>query len=135
MVNFTFLFLMYVGLMITISIIDYIVEKIFKVEHSSLFSENYVNERHKKIDWINRIVTAVIAISVYIFSYDMGINQSTEYLAPLSIYFFSNIINQLTSIYMEKKHLANTNQYKATIVKSILTNIVIFIFFYVVFNP
>lgn len=135
MVNFTFLFLMYVGLMITISIIDYIVEKIFKVEHSSRFSENYVNERHKKIDWINRIVTAVIAISVYIFSYDMGINQSTEYLAPLSIYFFSNIINQLTSIYMEKKHLANTNQYKATIVKSILINIVIFIFFYVVFYP
>lgn len=135
MVNFTFLFLMYVGLMITITIINYIVEKIFRVEHSSLFSENYVSDRHKKIDWINRIVTAVIAIGVYILSYDRGINLSTEYLAPLTIYFFAIIINQLTSIYMEKKYLANTKQYKATIVKSILINIVIFIFLYVVFNP
>ena len=130
--SFTFLLPLYVGLMITIAIINYIVGKIFNVDLNGLFSENYVNNRHKKIDWIIRIIAVPVAIGIYIFSYNVTFNQSTGLIVASTLMFFSIILNQLTSIYMEKKHLANTNQYKATIVKSILINITIIVFLYVI---
>ncbi|TGB03583.1 DUF4181 domain-containing protein [Halobacillus salinus] len=89
-----------------------IMSKWLKVERGNFFSNNYVNEKHKKVDWIIR-VAAIISIMI-----GFAINSSTdpywffEPWAILSIYIVASLIGRAV---MERKYAQNPNAFKVTV--------------------
>ncbi|QQP14721.1 DUF4181 domain-containing protein [Lysinibacillus agricola] len=65
------LILFLIVLLLIISIFGFIIRKLLGVERKIWFSVNYLNERHKKLDWFVRILfTTLFLISTYYMIYN-----------------------------------------------------------------
>lgn len=97
---------------------DSLMSKYLKVENPDFFSYNYINEKHKKIVWILRIVflIAVVFLSYYapinIFGYEIYSN----YIPAIIIMVFWMISDSIKA-FMEWKYSDNRRDYIFTLSK------------------
>lgn len=115
-------FLVVFGLLIAFS---FIIRKIFNVEQSKIFSNTYLNNLHRNIDWIIRILAVISMIIGAIINHSRGYNNSLWYLEPISILLVTLLITNLLKVIMEKKHDENPNAYKATLAEMLFTLLVL----------
>ncbi|MEK4803061.1 DUF4181 domain-containing protein [Oceanobacillus sp. FSL K6-0118] len=99
-----------------------------KVEkrRGNLFSNNYFNEKHKKIDWTIRIITIVIILFTYVITI---MREPMDRTYPWFIIFILIGISEIVRAIMERKYAENPNEYKLTISQVIFTLILFLILF------
>lgn len=92
-----------------------IMRRYLKVEKRKLFSYNYVNEKHKKIDRTIRIIT-IIAIIVFTFIgiYKYNIERLWGFV-PSILVLVSIIITEMVRSFMEWKYSDNPKAYIFTL--------------------
>ncbi|WP_425454723.1 DUF4181 domain-containing protein [Falsibacillus pallidus] len=91
-----------------------VMRKILKVEKESWFSNDYVNEGHKKIDRTIRISCLVLIFVQFIIQAEYGFFNLAWYLKipyPVILYL---IVSEITKVVMEKKYAENKNKYLVT---------------------
>ncbi|AJD89669.1 hypothetical protein JMA_03520 [Jeotgalibacillus malaysiensis] len=95
-----------------------IMRRLIGADKIKMFSwENYVNQQHKKLDWIIRI-SAIIAMIV-LWAIQMSVFEDGGGLkwylgAPMAL-FLMILFTETLRIYMEWKHSENRQNYKATL--------------------
>src|SRR5699024_11744290 len=107
-----------VGIALMVGFSIYLFEKLvrsfYRLEKRKVFSYGYINDKHKKIDWIARIVFIIcMLIGVFI----NGVRDFEDRLIFLEPYFLLIslvFITEMIRIYMEWKYVENRNAYKAT---------------------
>lgn len=101
--------------------------KVLKVEKKHIFSNNYVNELHKKLDWILRIAFIIVFIVFNMgkIEYPQLANNPWYFLGVLSIIF---VLGQLVRVFMEWKYATNRRDYLYTLSEMLFMVIIIFTF-------
>ncbi|MUK87830.1 DUF4181 domain-containing protein [Ornithinibacillus sp. L9] len=106
-----------------------IMRKWLNVERKKFLSNNYVNGKHKSIEWTIRIVTIVSLLLGY------GINITRDpahwywFLQPWFILIIFAFVSQIVSAVMERKYAQNPNAYKVTISETIFLLILLITLF------
>ncbi|MYL71580.1 DUF4181 domain-containing protein [Halobacillus litoralis] len=114
----------WLGLLIMLTIVSVllvsfntIIRKWLKVERKRILSYNHVNEKHKRIDWIIRIIAVISLIlgySINIMSYPAN---TYWFLQPWYIIIVFLVVAELGRAVMERKYAQNSNAYKVTILE------------------
>lgn len=110
-----------------IFLLNMLLRKILGVEKRKRFSNNYVNEKHQKIDWTIRMVMVFVVVIAAIFSF----HSIQIYMIFLFVIF--GAIQETVRAVMEKKYAENPNDYLFTLIQFPLAIIVVFTLAYVVF--
>lgn len=105
----------------------FLINKFFRkwlnVEKKKFFSYNYVNDKHKKIDWTIRI----IFIFFLFFSFFINVNREPLkhiwYLEPHILLFVVIIVTEIVRVIMEKKYAENKNDYIFSAIQLMVTSI------------
>lgn len=124
------IFFMLAVLYICMSIFNYIMIKHLKVEKYKLFSYNHINEKHKKIDWIIRIMF-VITMFVVLFYRETSIDAYASiqnFIQPILLVIFM-VTSEMTRAFMEWKYAENRKTYIFTISQLVFSLILLFIVF------
>lgn len=109
------LFLMLTILLLLLVSFNAIMRKLLKVEKKKLFSYNYVNEKHSKIDWTIRIIIIVILL---IGTYVNNTRDRMDWIwffEPWYIMMVFIVATEVSRAIMEFKYAENRNAYKLTI--------------------
>lgn len=96
---------------------EYVARKILKTERKKFWSNQYVNDKHRKIEWILKgILTAgLVVLAIVYFSKESIIeNWFTPYLSYM---LFTTIVIELARAYMEKKYAQSKKQYIVTLIE------------------
>ncbi|MFP7495147.1 DUF4181 domain-containing protein [Terribacillus saccharophilus] len=97
--------------------------KLFHVERKRIFSYNYVNEKHMKIDWILRIPFLFLMFAGFVINVS---NDFTHwFLQPFIFLFLLIFASEITRVIMERKYAENPNAYKVTLSQLIFTLILL----------
>ncbi|MGG0642989.1 DUF4181 domain-containing protein [Sporosarcina gallistercoris] len=106
---------------IGVSLVFYFLNKLlrtyFKLGKQNYFTNNYVNDMHKKLDWIVRIilVSGFILFAIPMYSDETG--TDTLLVLVLSYMFFNSIVLELVRVTMQKKYAENENEYIPTLIE------------------
>ena len=118
------LILKIVTLIVTLSLIififNWIIRKLLNVERLKLFSNNYVNDTHKKYDIRIRVISVIgyMIAAFYFFSDSSDIGMNTAwYLFIIGMVFL--VVQELIRAYMEWKYLKGKNDYLFTLIQLI----------------
>ncbi|PXW92111.1 uncharacterized protein DUF4181 [Streptohalobacillus salinus] len=67
--------------------LEYGLNRYFKLEKRTIFTNHYVNDTHKKVDFIGRFVSIVVIVSIffYLFSLENDFLLAIGYLLVFSI--------------------------------------------------
>ncbi|KHF39347.1 DUF4181 domain-containing protein [Halalkalibacter okhensis] len=103
-----------------------IMRKWLKVEKKKFLSYNHVNEQHKKIDWIIRVLTIVVILLGYVITLMRGPTEMIWFLQPWFILFVFIVVSEMVRAVMERKYAENPNAYKFTISQLIFLLILFF---------
>lgn len=109
------LFLMLTILLLLLVSFNAIMRKLLKVEKKKLFSYNYVNEKHSKIDWTIRIIIIVVLL---IGTYVNNTRDRMDWIwffEPWHIMMVFIVATEISRAIMEFKYAENRNAYKLTI--------------------
>ena len=108
-----------ISLVLVLHIFSYTIRKLLGVDKKKWFSYNYINERHKKLDWYVRIAFIILLIFFYFLTLsNTGIlNHQYLYLLPGISAFIFLIISELLRAFMEWKYAENKKAYIATIIE------------------
>ena len=123
------LFLMLTILLLLLVSFNAIMRKLLKVEKKKLFSYNYVNEKHSKIDWTIRIIIIVILL---IGTYVNNTRDRMDWIwffEPWYIMMVFIVATEAARAIMEFKYAENRNAYKLTISQLVFI-VVIFLSLY-----
>lgn len=98
-------------------LLDFLLRRYLKLEKINFFKNNYVNDKHQKIDWTLRFIL--------VFGYlTMGIIMSSGEKATKTVFFifvsyslFNEIVLELVRAYMQKKYAENDNEYIPTLIQ------------------
>lgn len=120
---------------ILISVIKHFLRKVLKIEKvkRGFFSNQYINDRHRRIDWGIRAVTVLtfiifILISIYEdISYIMQDISINSIFMVISIYLL--MADCLVRAYFEWRHTPNPKQSILTLSEMLLLVIAIIFFF------
>lgn len=133
------LLILIVGILLLSFIFNSIMSKFLKVEKRKIFSYDYVNKTHMKIDWVLRIVLVII-LTIYLF-YTFNDPYKDDFFwrtLPLKVSLLSIAIPELTRAFMEWKYAENRKAYVLTISQLIfdliLIGIILIIFYFFVFK-
>ena len=108
---------------ICLFLINKFTSKWLNVKKKKLFSYDYVNDKHKKIDWIIRITFVFfIIIGGFINISRDSLNPLWSLQAPILI-FASIIVSEIVRIIMEKIYSENKNDYIFTAIQLVVTSI------------
>ncbi|MBP2239506.1 protein-S-isoprenylcysteine O-methyltransferase Ste14 [Cytobacillus eiseniae] len=108
--------LMIVIILFFLVLFNTVMRKWLKVEKKKLFSHNYVNEKHKKFEWIIRISIVVMLFGFFAYSMSDPVGDGHLYLKFVSIIMFIFIIAiETLRAFMEWKYAANKKAYILTI--------------------
>ncbi|MDI2588447.1 DUF4181 domain-containing protein [Psychrobacillus sp. NEAU-3TGS] len=121
------IFLFIVAMFLVMFIFNRIMAKVLKVEKKRIFSNNYVNELHKKLDWILLIAFIIVFIVFNMgkIEYPQLANNPWYFLGVLSIIF---VLGQLVRVFMEWKYATNRRDYLYTLSEMLFMVIIIFTF-------
>lgn len=85
--------------------------KWLNVKKKNLFSSNYVNDKHKKIDWIIKITfISLLFIGVFINVNRDSLNTHSSLETYILMTAFI-IVSEIVRIVMEKRYAENKNDY------------------------
>ncbi|MDF2065511.1 DUF4181 domain-containing protein [Bacillus sp. Cr_A10] len=119
-ISFIFILLIVFAL---ISVVKLILRKVFNIEKEKkeFFSNNHINELHRKIERALRIAVFIATISAtfYMLNEDFSINLL------LLIYFFNVVIEYGVSAFFEWKYLEGSKRYILTISEGVILALVI----------
>ena len=108
---------------ICLFLINNFASKWLKVKKKKFFSYDYVNDKHKKIDWIIRITfVSFIIIGGFININRDSLNTLWSLQAAILI-FASIIVSEIVRIIMEKIYSENKNDYIFTAIQLVVTSI------------
>ena len=109
------LFLMLTILLLLLVSFNAIMRKLLKVEKKKLFSYNYVNEKHSKIDWTIRIIIIVILLIGNYVNTTRDRMDWIWFFEPWHIMMVFIVATEISRAIMEFKYAENRNAYKLTI--------------------
>lgn len=116
----------FVGIILVLHFVfSTLMRRLLKVEKKKAFSYNYVNEQHKKIDKILRMVVIILAsitLAIYYFP-----DITTGFPVFLIIVMLLQLIPDLYRVYMERKYQSNTNNYKYTLAETLFWTTIIIV--------
>lgn len=104
-------------------LINKFLRKWLNVEKKKLFSYDYVNDKHKKIDWTIRI------IFIFFLSISVFINVNREplkhiwFLETHILLFVVIIVTEIVRVIMEKRYADNKNDYIFSTIQLIVISI------------
>lgn len=123
-----------------IFIFNWIIRRLLNVEHPKFFSNNYVNDKHKKYD---KRIGVISFIGYMTASFYLIFNSTEDFEITNAWYLFIIgtaflIVQELMRAYMEWKYLKGKNDYLFTLIQLIfITAIIIIVLkngFFGVFN-
>lgn len=94
--------------------------KWLNVEKKELFSNHFVNEKHKKMDWTVRITFIVVMLVGFFFNVSEDPSKHIWLLQPHVLMLGLIIVTELVRIIMEKRYAANKNDYIFTAVQLVV---------------
>ena len=110
-----------ISIVLVLITFNYTVRKLLGVDRKKWFSYNYINERHKKLDWTVRTVFLIILLFSYFYTVS-NIELIIEwYFQPAFIVIILIIISELLRAFMEWKYAENKKAYIATILELCFT--------------
>ena len=109
----------------SIYLVNILLRKIFGVERKEFFSDNRVNEAHKKWD---RIANGLSAVIVFIMSFAIYEYGPAASLYLLLITVALGLVQVLVRAGFEKKYAENPNEYLYTLFESLTTAVIIVTF-------
>lgn len=128
------LLILIVGMFLLSFIFNSVMSNFLKVEKRKILSYNYVNNIHMKIDWVLRIVFAIILVTYLFYALNDPYKDDFFWKAfPVIVSLLSIVIPELTRAFMEWKYAENRKAYVLTISQLIFDLILIGItlnFFY-----
>lgn len=92
-----------------------VMRKLLKIEKVKFFSNNYLNEEHKKIDWKIRMISIVVLLIGFIINIMRGPVDKLWFFESYFILFLSIIASESARAYMQWKYQTNRNAYIFTI--------------------
>nr|WP_285851216.1 DUF4181 domain-containing protein [Sporosarcina aquimarina] len=104
---------------------EYVTRKLLKTERKRFWFNQYVNNKHFKIEWVLKgLLLAGLVVMSYIF---LSTNApiDTWFTLFLSYMLFMNIVNESVTAYMEKKYAKSKNQYIATLFELVVISILL----------
>lgn len=110
-----------------IFLLNMLLRKMLGVEKRKRFSNNYVNEKHQRIDWTIRMVAVFAVVITAIFAF-----YSIQ-IYMIFIFVIFGAIQETVRAVMEKKYAENPNDYLFTLIQFPLSIIVIFTLAYAAF--
>ena len=94
--------------------------KWLNVEKKEFFSNNFVNQKHKKIDWTIRITFIVVVLFGFFVNVSEDPSKHIWLLQPHILMFGLIVVTELVRIVMEKRYAANKNDYIFTAVQLVV---------------
>ena len=94
--------------------------KWLNVEKKEFFSNNFVNQKHKKIDWTIRITFIVVVLFGFFVNVSEDPSSHIWLLQPHILMFGLIFVTELVRIVMEKRYAANKNDYIFTTVQLVV---------------
>lgn len=116
-----------IGSAVVIFLLNMLLRKMLGVEKRKRFSNNYVNEKHQRIDWTIRMVAVFAVVITAIFAF-----YSIQ-IYMMFIFVIFGAIQETVRAVMEKKYAKNPNDYLFTLIQFPLSIIVIFTLAYAAF--
>lgn len=110
------LFILVGVLALIIFIFSWIMRKVLRVERKKWFSNNYVNDIHKKYDIGLRVFSVFAIVIAVIFLIKNASDFSTDISFSLFLIGFSfTVVQELFRAYMEWKYVKEKNDYLFTL--------------------
>lgn len=103
--------------------------KWLNVEKKEFFSNNFVNQKHKKIDWTIRITFIVVVLFGFFFNVNENSSKHIWLLQPHILMFGLIVVTELVRIVMEKRYAANKNDYIFTTVQLVVISMFLLVVF------
>ncbi len=103
-----------------------IISRWLKVERKKLFSYNHVNEKHKNMDWIIRVIAILSILLGYVINSTRGPTNWYWFLQTWFILAIFFVVSEVVRAFMEHKYAENPNAYKVTICNIVFTLILFF---------
>ena len=100
--------------------INKFLRKWLNVEKKEFFSNNFVNQKHKKIDWTIRITFIVVVLFGFFVNVNEDPSKHIWLLQPHILMFGLIVVTELVRIVMEKRYAANKNDYIFTTVQLVV---------------
>lgn len=100
--------------------INKFLRKWLNVEKKEFFSNNFVNQKHKKIDWTIRISFIVVVLFGFFVNVSEDPSSHIWLLQPHILMFGLIVVTELVRIVMEKRYAANKNDYIFTTVQLVV---------------
>ena len=124
------LLILIVGMFLLSFIFNSVMSNFLKVEKRKILSYNYVNNIHMKIDWVLRIVFAIILVTYLFYALNDPYKDDFFWKAfPVIVSLLSIVIPELTRAFMEWKYAENRKAYMLTISQLIFDSVLLGIIF------
>lgn len=92
-----------------------IMRRRLKVEKKKFFSHNHVNDKHKKTDWVIRIVFIAFMVLGFFINATLYYPERIWFLEPWAFLFGLTILSETVRAFMEWKYPNNKNAYIFTL--------------------
>lgn len=94
---------------------EYVMKKLLKVEREKWPSYNHVNDLHRKIDWIIRIVSSIFVFIAFYYYGNTDTPLAFWPFQPLTIFILLLFISESVRAFMEWKYAENPRTYLLTL--------------------
>jgi Domain of unknown function (DUF4181) len=99
------------------------------VSKRKIFNKGIVNEKHKKINKVIRLIAVAVLITGFIINISLDFDLSRWYLQPYFILIVSLFCGQALKIYMEWTYIDDKRDYTYTILETSLHAVLLILFF------
>ena len=96
---------------------EYVARKALKTERKKFWSNQYVNDKHRQIEWTLKGILMVGLVVLGIIYLSRESTMETWFIPYLSYMLFTTIVTELARAYMEKKYAQSKNQYIVTLIE------------------
>lgn len=106
-------------------LLDVLLRRYLKLEKVNFFENNYVNDKHQKIDWTLRFMLVFGYLVMAIIMSSGEKTTTTFFFIFVSYSLLNAIVLELVRAYMQKKYAENKNEYIPTLIQLGLLIIVV----------
>ncbi|MCM3757149.1 DUF4181 domain-containing protein [Sporosarcina aquimarina] len=106
-------------------LLDSLLRRYLKLEKVNFFKNNYVNDKHQKIDWILRFVLILGYLLVTIIMSSGEKKTTTIFIIFVSFSLLNAVVLELVRAYLQKKYAEHKNEYIPTLIQLCLLIIVV----------
>ncbi|WP_025784573.1 DUF4181 domain-containing protein [Sporosarcina sp. D27] len=106
-------------------LLDSLLRRYLKLEKVNFFKNNYVNDKHQKMDWTLRFILVFGYLVMAIIMSSGEKTTTTVFIIFVSYSLLNAIVLELVRAYMQKKYAEHKNEYIPTLVQLSLLIIVV----------